>query len=101
MLAIKNNFDEIMLTLLTQNGCDPKIIDNTGNSPLHVACIKGNLDVVKALISHGADQNSLDIDNDTPITLAVKNGWDKLGSESMAVILILKTHMEDHYYIWH
>ena len=79
MLAIKkNNFNEIMLALLTQNGCDPKIIDNTGNSPLHVACMKGNLDVVKALISHGADQNSLDSNNDTPITLAVKNGWDKL-----------------------
>ena len=78
ILAIANSWNEVVFALLSEYGCDPNTKDNDGNSPLHVACIKGNFDVIKALISHGADQNSLDSGNDAPITLAVKNGWDEV-----------------------
>ena len=78
ILAIANSQNEVVFALLSEYGCDPNTKDNDGNSPLHVACIKGNLDIVKVLISHGADLNSLDSGNDTPITLAVKNGREEV-----------------------
>ena len=41
---------------------------------MHVACIKGNLDVVQTLITLGADLNVLDEHGYTPLITAVKCG---------------------------
>jgi uncharacterized protein len=43
--------------LLLDSGADPKAADNTGNAPLLIASLAGNLDLVKMLLQKGADPN--------------------------------------------
>jgi ankyrin repeat protein len=47
--------------------------EDHGNSPIHYAARKGHLDVVKYLVSKGADINA-DGENGTPFFQAIKNG---------------------------
>ena len=77
MLAMKKEKNELVLALLEKYSCDPNTKDNEGNSPLHVACMKGNLTLVKILMSHGADQNAPDGCSNTPLMLAIKNDFNK------------------------
>lgn len=41
-LAVITNQAEVCQHLL-QSGCDPTLVDNRGDSPLHIACRHGNL----------------------------------------------------------
>ncbi|XP_059488485.1 uncharacterized protein LOC132204174 isoform X2 [Neocloeon triangulifer] len=43
-----------------------------GKTAFHFAAQKGHLAVAKFLLSKGADVNALDVDNDTPLTLAAR-----------------------------
>ena len=75
ILALKNERDEVMLVLISEFGCDPtNIKDGYGVSPLHVACKKGNLSLVRTLIhDYHADLSNRDIFGNTPFTLAIEN----------------------------
>ena len=55
--AIEN--DTPKLIKLLNNGNDPNQKDNSGYTALHYAARAGNNDVLKILLSHGADPNSL------------------------------------------
>ena len=46
-----------------------------GDSPLHLASIKGNLEIMKLLIFHGADVNSMNDSGNTPLIWASKFGY--------------------------
>ena len=37
-----------------------------GNSPLHIACMHGRINVVKVLLSHGADPTIINNEGKTP-----------------------------------
>lgn len=53
------------------NDCDLNVCtDEKGNSPLHTAVIKGNLETIKDLISKGADVNARNIHGVRPLHLA-------------------------------
>ena len=52
------------MTLLLDRGANPNII-GAGYTALHAAILRGNLDVVKALVSRGANVNSR-LRNGTP-----------------------------------
>ena len=60
----------------------------TGTTPLHIAARKGDLDMVKFLVSkmNDADINTMDNDNETPYTLSVKHNLTEI-----VKILIEKT----------
>jgi len=45
--------------------------DNAGHTPLHTAVIAGNMDVVRALLDHGANINAQDHDRHTAAHWAV------------------------------
>ena len=74
-LALENERDEVMLVLISEFGYDPtNIKGKNGVSPLHVACKKGNLSLVRTLIrDYHADLNNKDIFYNTPITFAIEN----------------------------
>ncbi|WCR53196.1 MAG: Actin-binding protein [Wolbachia endosymbiont of Ctenocephalides orientis wCori] len=48
--------------------------DKYGRTPLHLAALRGHLDVVKSLIEKGADAKAEDKHGHTPIHLAAENG---------------------------
>ena len=75
ILALEYERDEVMLVLISEFGCDPtNIKDRYGVSPLHVACMKGNLSLVRTLIcDYHADLNDKDEFDNTPITSAIEN----------------------------
>ncbi|KAK5653624.1 hypothetical protein OQA88_8654 [Cercophora sp. LCS_1] len=53
--------------LLIESGASPNVSDREGNTPLHLAVEGGNLRVVEALLSHGADVKTVTKTGRTPI----------------------------------
>lgn len=51
LLAASFNRYELIDILLT-SGCDVKVADHLGNTPLHEAADKGNTDIVMLLLNH-------------------------------------------------
>lgn len=51
---------------------DPNGLDNWGRTPLHLACAKGHLAVVKVLLQRNASPNIQDRDGRTPLIKAVQ-----------------------------
>ena len=50
------------------------LIFQKGNTPLHAACEKGNLEIVKILLEHGAEKDAENVDGFTPLLRACTNG---------------------------
>ena len=67
----------LVRTLLTL-GANPNAQDNAEWSPLHEACNRGNLGVVRLLHKHGADINLKGFGRDTPLHDAARNGQLKV-----------------------
>ncbi|KAH8359865.1 hypothetical protein KR093_009250, partial [Drosophila rubida] len=82
--AIDEN-NEFIAMFLVQNQCDldsPRQLGPNGEgsdeardkaSPLHLCCQWGLTKVVQGLIDHGANVNSLDVDNKSPVHIAIEN----------------------------
>ena len=72
--AVNNNDLEIVRTLLDG---DPSIVNERnadGMTPLNLAAINGNYDIVKELLIRNADIHIGDLDNSQPIHLAAISG---------------------------
>ncbi|KAJ5538533.1 hypothetical protein N7494_008012 [Penicillium frequentans] len=67
--------------------------DQKGRTPLHLACIKGSLELVSALIKSGADISSTDHTGETPLQCALKV-QSKAQSKAL-VDLLLKASLTD------
>ncbi len=68
---------------LLEHKANPRLADvHWGRSPLHVAALKGYADIVKLLLSRGADPTALDLSGNTPLALA-----DRYGHHSATVTL--------------
>jgi len=59
---------------LINAGADLNIKDYAGWTPLHEACLVGQLDIVKLMIRYGADVNACAENLDTPLHDASENG---------------------------
>ncbi|KAJ4792944.1 potassium channel protein [Rhynchospora pubera] len=84
--------DLYQLKSLIRAGADPKKTDYDGRSPLHLAAMKGNEDIVSFLINEGADVNLTDKFGNTPLMEAVRQSHDRVASllYSNGAILNLK-----------
>ena len=51
------------------------MIDFRANTPLHEACIRGNLSIVKELLKHGADANVMRGKGMSPLQTACRGGY--------------------------
>jgi ankyrin repeat protein len=113
--------NEYAAIFLIQSGCDldsPRHSPNDGGdttpttreSPLHMCCTHGLAKVVQTLIEHGANVNSLNHENKTPLHHAIQNQHesiiaillrhpsidmkirDKLGNTPFATALTVRNH---------
>lgn len=87
--AIDEN-NETAAIFLIRNGCDldsPRQPGPNGeggdevkenSSPLHLCCQFGLLQVLQALIDHGANVNSVDWENKTPLHVAIQNQYENI-----------------------
>ena len=62
---------------LIDAGIDVNKAGDLGYTPLHLACIRGNADMVKLLVDSGADLFALS-EGDTPFTTARLGGHDDI-----------------------
>jgi len=60
--------------LLDTNRVDTLITDSRGYTPLHMACLRGNLEMVKMLQAHTPIDIQSTIDGSTPLQLACQSG---------------------------
>ncbi len=61
--------DMIGIKACIRNAGGVNIQDDSGNTPLHLACYYDCLEVVQVLLRNGADVNIQDEDGDTPLHL--------------------------------
>lgn len=59
-------------------GASPDIQDKYGNTPLHIAALKGQIELSKVLLSHGASPDIQDKDGNTPLHIAAIKGQMEL-----------------------
>lgn len=72
--SLKDNSGEAVVELLLSKDADPKITTNTGATGLHFAVSKGNLEICKTLLKHGASARTKDKRGQLPIHRAAAVG---------------------------
>jgi ankyrin repeat protein len=61
--------------VLLKAGADPKLANRLGVTPLAVASINVNAEMIRALVDAGADVNALDTVGEPPLWAAVRSGF--------------------------
>ncbi|XP_037956242.1 rabankyrin-5 [Teleopsis dalmanni] len=77
IFLIRNQCDLDSPRQLGENGSGEDEIKNK-DSPLHLCCQWGLIKVLRALIDHGANVNSFDSDNKTPLHTAIENQQEEI-----------------------
>ncbi|XP_051720217.1 B-cell lymphoma 3 protein homolog isoform X1 [Ctenopharyngodon idella] len=67
--AVENNSND-MVILLIESGCDVNAQSYSGNTALHSACGRGQIEIVRVLLKNGADSSLKNNHNDTAIMVA-------------------------------
>eukprot|EP00026_Physarum_polycephalum_P013312 Phypoly_transcript_13698.p1 GENE.Phypoly_transcript_13698~~Phypoly_transcript_13698.p1 ORF type:complete len:307 (+),score=40.58 Phypoly_transcript_13698:91-1011(+) len=73
-IASSRNFVEI-LNLLLESNANINAIDRDGWTPLHIACYKGNKEVVAALLAHSSLHREILAQNQSALTFAARQGY--------------------------
>ncbi|KAJ9585380.1 hypothetical protein L9F63_002840, partial [Diploptera punctata] len=73
-------FDPACINVLHNAGCDINMPKFHGYTPLHLAARAGNTSLVRWLLAHGADPDSLSNGNKKPVDIANANGHRKVVS---------------------
>ena len=72
-LAICNDVNPMIISMLIDNGADVNATDKYDRSILWIAISRGNLVTAKYLLDNGANVNAVDKDGTSPLCVAVKN----------------------------
>jgi len=73
-LVCKGDVKKVEQFLNNNINIDVDELDSSGNTPLGKACFKGYVEIIKLLLSHGADVNKSNSVNSTPLFEACRNG---------------------------
>lgn len=83
--SLKDNSGEATIDLLLSKEADPKVPTNSGATALHFAVSKGNLEVCKTLLKHGASARTKDKRGQLPLHRAAAIG-------SVPIVKLLLEH---------
>ena len=64
--------DHGIVQLLLDHGADPNVVDEDGMTPLHAACIIGNVETASYLIKSGANVNSISSQRQNALHFAIR-----------------------------
>jgi ankyrin repeat protein len=78
-----------------ENGANLGLKDGAGDTPLHVACVRGLLDIARYLVDRGADLLVNDTVDMTPLHLAAREGHDELLAYLLGAIDVLPEYVID------
>ena len=67
--------DHMTVESLLQEGINPNCVDQTGNTPLHIAASGGHINVVSVLLKHKADVHIANNAGMTTVMSAAANGY--------------------------
>ncbi|KAG5981319.1 hypothetical protein E4U55_003070 [Claviceps digitariae] len=67
-----------ILSIMVHNSVYPEMVNQDGQTILHIAAQNGHCDEVEFLISFGFDVNARDHGGNTALHLAVSHGWEKM-----------------------
>ncbi|KAF8870517.1 hypothetical protein CPB84DRAFT_1726985 [Gymnopilus junonius] len=77
-LALSNDVPGLN-TLLDKNpDTNLNVLDEYGYAPIHLACDRGNTEIVKILLAQGADRNIKDPDDLSPLELSKEAGHSEI-----------------------
>jgi ankyrin repeat protein len=80
----------------SRTGANIEAKDNEGNTPLHLAGLRGHLPVVKALLAVGADILAVNNQGELPIHLAVREGNSAVAKYLLQDIYATTHHLPLH-----
>ena len=66
-MAAMRGYDDIVETILATDGVKPDIVNEYGMSPLHYACVKGDLQSVKLIVARGVQIDRVAMDGTRPL----------------------------------
>eukprot|EP00833_Pecoramyces_ruminatium_P011921 jgi/Orpsp1_1/1185953/evm.model.c7180000096210.1 len=75
--AIRENSVDMVEFLIKDCGAEVNVIFESGYTPLILAISKGNIEIVKILINHGADINMMK-NSDSPLNLAIARNMEDI-----------------------
>ena len=91
--AAYSNDIETITTLIQDNKIDPDIHDDMLQTPLHKACIKGNIEAAETLINNKARVNVKDTWGNTPFYFACYNCYKE--EFNIDIVKLLVSHHAD------
>lgn len=77
--AVRNGQGEIVRTLLAVSAAMLDTLNDDGETPLAIACIKGDLMIATMLVEKGADVNKAMLNGSMPLHFAARSGNQFLG----------------------
>ncbi|WP_342637845.1 ankyrin repeat domain-containing protein [Orientia tsutsugamushi] len=87
--AVKDgDLEEVKYLLSANNNIDVNIKDTDFNTPLYCAVAKGYIEIIKLLLSHGANINSTNCSGNTPLMCSVM-------AENIELVKLLLSHGAD------
>ncbi|KAJ4322527.1 hypothetical protein N0V84_004773 [Fusarium piperis] len=92
LFAIRLGLNSFVEALLSRNGGEPAAYGGTLDTdpPLHQAVVRGNTDIVRLLIKHGAKPGHYNSEGETPLHLALGCIYRQIRIHSAAVELLLE-----------
>ncbi|ORY11348.1 ankyrin repeat-containing domain protein, partial [Clohesyomyces aquaticus] len=77
-IAIEGDHPEVALALLGQDDVKLNTGDFGGDKALHLACAKGNLDIVERLVALKAVVDMCDVNGETPLHVASAHNQEEV-----------------------
>ncbi|KAK4878595.1 hypothetical protein RN001_011101 [Aquatica leii] len=77
MIAVNGHYNECV-TMLLEQGADPFVEDNDGNTCLHLAATHEEVDLFKKFLEKGLDVNKLNINGDNSLQVAIEHDKMKI-----------------------